>query len=263
LRQRLSYRFVGVLAFIQEAIDFAASGDTIEIKPGKYIERPRVNKELTLSGITNDPSDVIIVEAGNRYDPVLGKFGAMTFYASADVQLYNLTIRNRFDESSFVGKAHSHAARFDKRVYASNIVIDGGSDSLNITGEGFFHRVTIRGTNDFVYGKGNATFVDSDFVSEGSGSVFAQGSQGVGTAFNVYQSRFHFRAAGNQWLARPWQSHSTVRIIDSLLTGELRSERYREHKGYSSTSHFFECGNRGRATDSSQAVNWSFYCNGQ
>src|SRR5690606_18571371 len=54
---------------IQDAVDNATNGDTVLVYPGNYTENVYVNKELTITSLSENPVDTII-HAANSEDNV-------------------------------------------------------------------------------------------------------------------------------------------------------------------------------------------------
>jgi nitrous oxidase accessory protein NosD len=53
---------------IQEAINNAASGDTILVSPSEYVENVNVNKELTIISKSGNPENTVIRAASTKDD---------------------------------------------------------------------------------------------------------------------------------------------------------------------------------------------------
>lgn len=250
---------------VQAAVLAAEEGDEVVIAPGIYREFVRIHTPgITLRGTGAHPSDVTIVEQANWFDPVDGRQASITLYATADVTLRNLRVINAFDEPAeraAGGRAHTLAARFDGAVFAERVIFVGWSDTLNISGNGRFDRVKVLGTNDVVWGKGNAVFRRSAFVSRGTGAMFAHG--GEGSAFFVHHSSFRSAVGERYWLARPWGDASAVHITDTHLDEYLVPEGFKPNPAVAidqESTVFYECDNRGPGATMTARVDWATRC---
>lgn len=247
---------------VQAAVDQAVSGDEIYIAPGKYVEKVRIHgKRLSLIGRGDSPKDTRITYSDNWFNEVtgLGEIDSITFYATSDVQLRNLRVSNAFPEhvARTQGiRTHTIAARFDARVTVFDTQFIGSSDTLAIYGDFLGQRVTVVGTNDFVFGTGSALFIDSTLVHRGwGGSSMVAHTGAKGTGITFYRSRFISRkardgnAAAPYWIARTWRDGGNVRLVDSELDGYANPEGFRGENVES--AYFFECGNYGSGADTS------------
>src|SRR5258706_4988536 len=161
---------LGNFKTLQAAVDAASpEGGIIEIKPGLYYERLRVDKpKITLRGLGKNPSEVIL-----SYDLNSAKAGGTTKSASVtvsgdDFHAENLTIENTFSRTHGMsqegGQAVAITVMSDRAIFR-RVRFLGYQDTLYPDGKGcdsdqgpcrparqYFVDCYIEGNVDFIFG---------------------------------------------------------------------------------------------------------------
>lgn len=159
------------LFIIQEAIDDAPPGGTVNVPPGIYSEQLVINKPLTLTGPDPDVGQAVIDASGMPPAPTI-------HILSSEVTITLLTIENGLQSGIQIGSA------FLQNL--TDIVITGNS----ITGNA-------------VYGLKNETAYTVDAINNWWGS--ANGPEHVSNTYNVHSQgdRVSDNATFTPWLNAP------------------------------------------------------------
>jgi hypothetical protein len=148
---------------IQDAIDAAQPGDTIRVCRGKYVENVYIDKNLTLVGITN-PNTWVVLD-GNDYDRVL------TFEEGAET----VTLKNFLLTNGHSGSGGAFYVDEGKTLHVSNCQVSGNtSDSF---GGGIANFGTVNLINSTV--SGNTSYETGGGI-ENSGTLILSGSTVTG-----------------------------------------------------------------------------------
>ncbi len=141
---------------IQEAINYANSGDRIEVKSGIYYENIIVNKSLSIVGINKDTT---IID-GNDEDNVI-------FISADNVEISGFTIRNTKPEFAGI-KTNSNANSLTNNIISECGVGIHISDSLDST---------INGNR--IYGNNWGSLLEFTEDSEISNNIFVGNNDGM------------------------------------------------------------------------------------
>ena len=177
---------------IQAALDAAPANSvapyTIFIAAGEYKEKLVITKpNIHLIGESAEKTRIYYgVYAGQPYaeGKTWGTPGSATLTVRAtDVQLHQLTIENNFDFLTNDALANDDAKRIvnaqavalfldagSDRVLVRNTILLGYQDTLFVNaGRSWFDNSFIAGNIDFIFGKGNALFTNSEIHTLGRG----------------------------------------------------------------------------------------------
>jgi len=140
---------------IQEAVDAANSGDTIQVKAGTYYEHVAINKSLTLVG--EDSATTIIDGSGT---------GTVVYITSSDVNISSFTIRNGGDR--YYGIV---ADGFGGYVIADNMVLNNvyGIDLIESNGNTIVGNTVFNNSMIGIH----LTYSDNNLISNNSVSESA------------------------------------------------------------------------------------------
>lgn len=184
--------YTTVQAALDAAPDMAQKPYRIYIKPGDYYEKITIDKpNIQLIGADKNNTRIYYAAyAGQTYaeDKTWGTAGSATItIRNRDVQLQQLTIQNSFD---FLTNDALNDAD-PKRVAGSQAVallIDTGSDRTLVrkvrllgyqdtlfvnAGRSWFDQAFIAGNVDYIFGRGNALFTNSEIHTLARGKVSA------------------------------------------------------------------------------------------
>jgi len=240
------YRTIGA------ALDAAPQGSggrhVIFVRTGRYYEKLSVDKPgITLVGESREGTVLTFDAAAGHSRPdgggAWGTRGSFTLRITAPgFRLDNMTVENGFDFPANAAKAEDDPARV-QNTQAVALLLQQGSDQAVFTnctlsgyqdtvfadaGRSYFHRCTILGHVDFIFGAGQAVFDDSDIVSRDRGSSTNNGyiaapstlrSQPYGFLFiNSRLLKEHpALAPGSVTLGRPWRPSGNPHAVGSAV----------------------------------------------
>jgi parallel beta-helix repeat protein len=183
---------------LQEAIDSAASGDTLIIK-GTCFGTSDTQKDLTLQGVSNKRFGVATLDGGGATDPVL----SAASYEGTNVVINDLTITHGGGLGIFV----QGSAILTRTIVSENRLsgIDAEYGSISVTDS------AIRGNHGVgITGFRNSLTVTRSTVSENDrgglgalalfvrdSTVSGNGGAGVGVGFDGYGSVINSTISGN------------------------------------------------------------------
>ncbi|MDO8870780.1 MAG: hypothetical protein Q7V10_08545 [Methanobacteriaceae archaeon] len=180
---------------IQDAINNAASGDTIILNTGAYNQSGiKINKELTFKGATNNPDDVIIDAQNN--DRVIEVLTGVN-----NVKLQGLTITNGYHNGTFNGRGAGLSNRGGTQSQPTQI-INCKFTNNNATGEG-----------GAIYNYGNLNITNCIFTNnnaEGNGGAISNRGDLVIRSSTIQQNTAPSFGGGIYNL-------DTMAIIDSII----------------------------------------------
>ncbi|HSC69699.1 MAG TPA: pectinesterase family protein [Cellvibrio sp.] len=180
--------FASIQAALDAAPHNATAPHTIFIAAGDYKEKLVITKpNIHLIGESAAKTRIYYdVYAGKTYTEgkTWGTPGSATLtIRAADVQLHQLTIENSFDFLNNDALANDDAKRISN-AQAVALFLDAGSDRILVrdvrllgyqdtlfvnAGRSWFDKSFIAGNVDFIFGKGNALFTDSEIHTLGRG----------------------------------------------------------------------------------------------
>lgn len=180
--------FASIQAALNAAPDASATPYKIFIVAGDYYEKLNITKSnIQLLGESAKTTRIYYdIYAGKSYaeGKTWGTPGSATVTIhAADVQLHQLTIENTFDFLSNDALANDDAQRISN-TQAVALFLDAGSDRILVrdsillgyqdtlfvnAGRSWFDNSFIAGNVDFIFGKGNALFTDSEIHTLGRG----------------------------------------------------------------------------------------------
>jgi pectinesterase len=173
--------FTSIQAALNAAPSESITPYKIYIAAGDYYEKLNITKpNIQLLGESAETTRIYYdVYAGKSYaeGKTWGTPGSATVTIhAADVQLHQLTIENSFDFLSNDALANDDAKRI-ANTQAVALFLDAGSDRILVrdsillgyqdtlfvnAGRSWFDKSFIAGNVDFIFGKGNALFTDSE-----------------------------------------------------------------------------------------------------
>ena len=124
--------YVVVGTSIQEAIDFAAAGDTILVMPGTYSEQLTMTKDrLSLIGSGNDTTFI------NAVGPMALSFsyGGVDYYSIITVQAMDVTIASLTVEGLDLGVANAGIGFKNSQAVVDQVTVQGISAPVNVLGD--------------------------------------------------------------------------------------------------------------------------------
>jgi hypothetical protein len=125
----------GEFSIIKEAVDAAADGDTILVRPGTYLERVLVDKDIVVRGDGDRSSIVIAASATTEPCPGRGgPFQCALWLRDADATVAHLTVHGPV--SAHGGSATLEDLVVDGHIEGGGGVIRGNSVSGGITAGG-------------------------------------------------------------------------------------------------------------------------------
>ncbi|WP_405976636.1 pectinesterase family protein [Streptomyces sp. NBC_00988] len=237
---------------VQAAVDAVeGSGWTIVVHPGTYREVVNVPVgagELTLSGATHDPCDVVIVydNANGTRKPdgsgTYGTAGSATFTSAAPgLTVRDLTLANdwlRADHPEITGtQAVAAYVTGDRsqfahvRVLAHQDTLFVDTSALDAFDRQYFSHCYIEGDVDFVFGRATAVFTDCQFHTlqrdvafTPKGMVFAPSTARANPhGILAVRSRITSGAEDAAYkLARPWVPSYETTAWPSLVVRDTR-----------------------------------------
>jgi len=240
------YRTIGA------AIDAAPQGSVgvhvIFVRNGRYYEKLSVDKPgIALVGQSREGTVLTFDAAAGHPRPdgggTWGTRGSFTLRITAPgFRLDNMTVENGFDFPANAAMAEDDPARV-QNAQAVALLLQQGSDQAVFTnctlsgyqdtvfadaGRSYFHRCTILGHVDFIFGAGQSVFDDSDIVSRDRGSRTNNGyiaapstlrSQPYGFLFIDSRLRKEHPglAPGSVTLGRPWRPSGNPQSVGSAV----------------------------------------------
>ncbi|HEV2148384.1 MAG TPA: pectate lyase [Longimicrobiaceae bacterium] len=263
----------------------------VSVRKGRYREKVNVERaNVHLVGEDRDGTVLTYDAAAGMKSPggwTYGTRGSWTLRVAAPgFRLENMTVENAFDYPGNAAKAETDPTRL-RGTQAVAVMLDEGSDravfrDCAITGHqdtlfpnagrSWFHRCTIVGSVDFIFGAGVAVFEESDLVSRDRGSRSNNGyvtapstpaSQPYGFVF--LRSRLRKErpemAPASVALGRPWHPSGNPHVdpsavfLDSWMDDHVGAEGWapmnsRDAAGHQQTwvpegARFFEHGTTG------------------
>lgn len=241
----------GTFSTVQAALDSAPNTATkpyrIFIKPGDYYEKIVIAKpNIHLVGANKNTTRIYYnayagqqsTDPGATAGQIWGTLGSGTLIIrAANVQLQQLTIENTFDFLSTDALANDDPKRIantqavalhldngSDRFLARDVSLLGYQDTLFVNaGRSWFDNSLIAGNVDFIFGKGNALFTDSEIktLPRGKPSVphafLVAPSTNIGSEYgltfiNCKLTRDPSVPDNSTPLGRPW--HPTTQFAD-------------------------------------------------
>jgi len=258
---------VPTFATIGAALDAAPAASerphVVFIRDGRYYEKLSVDKpNIAFVGESRDGTVLTYDAAAGHPRPdgqgTWGTRGSFTLRVTApDFRLDNMTVENGFDFPANAAKAeddpsrvqHSQAVAVltqtgsDRAVF-TNCRLSGYQDTLFAdAGRSYFHRCTILGHVDFIFGAGQAVFDDSDIISRDRGSRTNNGyiaapstlkSQPYGFLFvNSRLLKEHpSLAPGSVTLGRPWRPGGNPQSAGSAVFVDVWMDNHIAERGW-------------------------------
>ncbi|XP_010496740.1 PREDICTED: probable pectinesterase 29 [Camelina sativa] len=262
----------GNFTTIQKAIDSVPKDNSywffINVNAGLYREKIK---------IPSDKQFIVIIGAGKRITRVeWGDHNSIdkspTFATEANnTVVKSITFANSYNFPS-KGKVNKNPRKAavagfiggDKSAFYS-VGFAGIQDTLwDSGGRHYFHRCTIQGAVDFIFGSGQSIYqscviqVLAGHVLEGPGYITSQGrNKSEDTNGFVFINCLVF-GTGTAFLGRPWRSYSRVIFYNSNLTNVVvpegwNSSNYWEHENQLT---FAEYGCFGSGSNTEKRVKW-------
>lgn len=234
--------FESIQLAINSAPDNARSPYRIFIQKGVYTEKIILTKNnLELVGEGKGETHLVFGDyAGKQLAPgqVLGTPGSATFTIKArDVRILHLTIENNFDFLKNDALANDNPQRItgsqavalfidapSDKIMLRNVDLLGYQDTLFVdSGRSWFDKVLVSGNVDFIFGKANALFTDSEIKAVARGkfnhphgfvtapSTAINSDFGL-TFLNCRLTRTSLVPDNSTALGRPW--HPTTQFPD-------------------------------------------------
>ena len=259
---------------VQEAIDAIPSATTlpatIHIKAGTYKEVvtiPKSVKDLTLIGegseqtiLTYDNYNAKLKEDGTPY----GTGGsASTFIKGSNISVEGITFENSFQETGANGEQAVALSVTGNNVQFRNCRFLGNQDTLLLDGgTQYFTNCYIEGDVDFIFGRSQAVFEDSEIHSLNRGSSSNNGyivaprtsiDEAYGFAFmNCKLTAEEGTANNSVYLGRPWTPSGmsvdkpSAAFINCEMGAHIKTEPWTSMSGTpASHGRFFEYNSSG------------------
>lgn len=222
---------------IQRAVDHAPLEGNgrleIAIRPGTYHERVKIPQDrprVSLIGLGNDPSAVVITYSMSAAAAGGTFFSAVVEVQSEGFQASNLTIQNSFGP----GSQAVALTVYSDRAIIHDVRLLGWQDTLYAAaGRQYYNRCYIEGAVDFIFGDAQAVFENSAIRSVGDGYIAAEsrktpdGPQGF--VFNKCkltqgpaQGATPAKIEKGVFLGRPWRPYSRVIYSDCWMDKHIR-----------------------------------------
>lgn len=252
---------------IQEAINAVPYEESAQIIISEGIYKEKLfseKKNLSIRGegkvyIYNAESAHEIVAPGIKR----GTFRSYTaFFGGEHVELSNLTIVNGAGSGDDVEQAVALYLDADEALI-KNVRLLSYQDTLFISPlpdtermpKGFygprylsarkrtrsvFQNCYIEGSVDFIFGGGDALFVDSEIVSNEPGYVTAPSGKKDWIGLVFYRSSFEAKGKieGDVYLMRPWRPEGKTTLIGCKIGDHVRKELYTTWNGEEDNSTF-------------------------
>jgi pectinesterase len=244
----------GGFATVQSAVDAAAPGTTILVKPGVYhelVDVPKDKTDLTVIGLGRRAEDVVIEydNANGTPKPGGGTYGtsgsASVLIDGSGFRAVHLTFENSFDEAAHP-EITSHQAvavltRADKVVF-DDVRFIGNQDTLYLNSPDattvsrvYLTRCYVEGDVDFIFGRATAVFDGCviralDRGQDPNGFVTAA-STSIANPYGFLFTRSVFTSdapAQTFYLGRPWHPSNDpaaiaqVTIRDSWIGAHIK-----------------------------------------
>ncbi|MEN0038339.1 MAG: pectinesterase family protein [Cellvibrio sp.] len=241
----------GIFASVQAALDAAPATAKkpyrIYIKPGDYYEKLIIAKpNIQLIGADKNTTRIYYnayagqqsTEPGATQGQIWGTLGSGTLIVrAANVQLHHLTIENSFDflrtdalandDPKRIANTQAVALHLDNgsdRFLARDVNLLGYQDTLFVNaGRSWFDKSLIAGNVDFIFGKGNALFTESEIKTRARGkpsnphAFLVAPSTNIGSEYGLTfidckLTREQSVPDNSTPLGRPW--HPTTQFAD-------------------------------------------------
>ncbi|MBL4826667.1 MAG: pectin esterase, partial [Spongiibacteraceae bacterium] len=241
--QSQSGSYTSIVSALKAAPDNATSPWVIRLKAGHYAEKIIVNKP-NIHIIGEGKNNTVISYNAYAGQHLIGSSDTWGTRRSATVTVQakgfhaqNLTIENNFDwpGNDALEKNSPHKIKQTQAVALmlghgndqalfNNVSLKGYQDTLFInSGRSLFYRSSISGNIDFIFGAGQALFVQSDIITRAradkrktAGIITAPSTDITnGLGFVFYQCKLLKEPgvpANSTWLGRPW--HPTTVFKD-------------------------------------------------
>lgn len=250
-------------ATIQEAVDKAEVSDRILVAPGTYIERVTIETAgISIIGTGEDRTDATIWSNHNTVNQTTDL--ALHVEVGAIVWLENIQVKNVYVEQSGIPD-HAKCCNIEGTLYADNVRLFGGTDTLQVNGVAHVTSSSILGISDYVFGRGSFVCFDCKLVNRLSGSaVLAPRGTFGNSAFVVVGSKF-LGAGTNVHLARSSNPLATVILIGNYMEDHILPEGFFNPTPEEPSLgwRYWECGNTGPGADRSGRVPWASGCPGE
>ncbi|ADZ84510.1 pectinesterase family protein [Cellulosilyticum lentocellum] len=259
---------------VQEAIDAIPSATTlpatIHIKAGTYKEVvtiPKSVKNLTLIGegseqtiLTYDNYNAKLKEDGTPYGT---GDSASTFIKGSNISVEGITFENSFQETGANGEQAVALSVTGNNVQFRNCRFLGNQDTLLLDGgTQYFTNCYIEGDVDFIFGRSQAVFEDSEIHSLNRGSSSNNGyivaprtsiDEAYGFAFmNCKLTAEEGTANNSVYLGRPWTPSGmsvdkpSAAFINCEMGAHIKTEPWTSMSGTpASHGRFFEYNSSG------------------
>jgi pectinesterase len=256
-----TYRTIG--AALAAAPDSSAAPHVIFIRDGRYHEKLSVDKpNIAFIGESRDGTVLTFDAAAGHPRPdgqgTWGTRGSFTLRITAPgFRLDNMTVENGFDFPTEAARSPDDPARVsglqavalllqtgsDRAVF-TNCRLSGYQDTLFAdAGRSYFHRCTILGHIDFIFGAGQAVFDDSDIVSRDRGSATNNGYIAAPSTLKSQPYGFLFinsrllkehpgLAPGSVTLGRPWRPSGNPQSAGSAVYVNVHMDDHIAPRGW-------------------------------
>jgi pectinesterase len=259
---------------IQRAVDHAPLEGNgrleIAIRPGVYHERVKIPQDrprVSLIGLGNDPSAVMITYSMSAAAAGGTFFSAVVEVQSEGFQASNLTIQNSFGP----GSQAVALTVYSDRAIVHDVRLLGWQDTLYAAaGRQYYNKCYIEGAVDFIFGDAQAVFENSEIRSVGDGYISAEsrktpdGPQGF--VFNKCkltqgpsQGATPAKVEKGVFLGRPWRPYSRVIYLECWMDKHIRSEGWDNWSDAANekTAWFGEYNSTGPGANTAARVAWA------
>ena len=239
------YRTIG--AALAAAPAGANAPVIVVIRDGRYHEKLSVDKPfVSLLGQSRDGTVITYDAASDTRDAhgtPYGTRGSFTLRVTApDFHAAHLTIENAFDFDANARKPEGDSTRFhntqgvalattgasDRAVFEDVRLLGHQDTFFGNAGRHYFHRCTVVGHVDFIFGAGTVVFDDCDIVSLDRGSTTDNGyiaapSTDAASPFGIVFMHSRLTkgspapAPGTVSLGRPWHPSATPAAVPSAI----------------------------------------------
>lgn len=250
---------------IQAAVDSAAPGTIIQIKPGTYAERVRVPKDkshITVRGEDAAKTIITIRRSAKDIDETTKKeVGTSESYTvliqGSDFVAENITFENTSGEGA--GQAVALRTTGDRNAFR-NCRFLGNQDTLYVhEGRDYFENCYIEGRVDFIFGRSTAVFVNCHIHSKNGGYVTAAATPPE-QKFGFVFFKCKLTGEGNPaYLGRPWKPGAATAFIECELGEHILPEGWKvwnQTENHKSTR-YSEYKNTGPGAKPESRVEWA------